>query len=70
MNDSEEANELRKLIREDEEMLARLKEEEAEILNHISKGGFPAATLRANLLSHMHEIEDRLYKNHMRLGKQ
>ncbi|MBB6144435.1 hypothetical protein HNQ77_002387 [Silvibacterium bohemicum] len=68
MSDFETANELRELIRSDEEILARIRKEEAEILDHISSVGFPSASSRAHLLSEMREVEERLHKNRIRLG--
>lgn len=68
MDDLEEANEIRKLIQSDEELLARKRKEEIAILDHVSSVGFSATNSRENLLSQMQEIEDRLYKNRVRLG--
>lgn len=68
MKSGTESVSLKEAIETDEQILSDLREQEIELLEHIAKGGFSAATQREVLLSEMRVIEDRLLKNRKRIS--
>ena len=68
MSEATEIEALRLLIEQDEQALASLKKQEAEIIEHVAPKGFEAATSRERVMSEVQIVEERLHKNKKRFA--
>jgi hypothetical protein len=62
-----EVETLRSLIQQDEQALISLKNQAADILEHIAPKGFRAASSRERVMSEAQVVEERLHENKQRL---
>lgn len=68
MPETNEMQKLHKLIEQDEQALALLREKEEEIVDHVAPQGFRAASSRLKTMSEWQTIDERLRKNRQRLA--